>query len=61
MPMESGSCQTIHTYFLVNIVVFFSKHILGVLTSPIKCRQRADITNAIDWDAKPATTQANEM
>ena len=47
LPRNSGSCQTSHTALLVG------RHgtlILG--KSPIKWRQRPDITEVIDWDVK---------
>ena len=56
---EKCFSQTIHTYkrYWLSWVVIFMKHILSVMTSslgksPMKWRQRPDMTIAVDWDVK---------
>ena len=55
LPRESGSCQTIHTYKplkLTWVVIFEELAGCHNIKSPIKCRQRPDMTIAVDWDVK---------
>ena len=56
--LEKWFSQTINTYkpYWLSWVVIFMEHILGVMTSldisPIKWKQRIDMTIAVDWDVK---------
>ena len=57
---KSGSCQTNHTYmpywlrrWVVVFEALFGPHDILILgKSPIKWRQRPDMTIAVDWNAK---------
>ena len=64
---EMWFSQTIQSYkpCWLSWVVIFMKHILSVMTSycwisPIKLRQRPDITTAVDRDLKHQFKQTNK-
>ena len=59
LPRKRGSSQTIHTYkplrlsWMVIFQAFVGCHAILILgKSPIKWRQRPDMTLAVDWDVK---------
>ena len=53
--------QTIHTYkpYWFAWVVIFTKNMLSI--SPIKWRQRPNMTTVVDWDVKHQFEQTNKF
>ena len=63
---EKWFSQTIHTYmykpYLLSLVVIFMKPFLSAMgKSPIKWRQRPNMTIAVDWDVKHQFKQTNKQ
>ena len=61
---EKWFCQTIHTYkpyWLIYEAHFKCHDILMLDKSPIKWKERPDMTIVVDWDVKHRFKQTNKL